>query len=203
MGLEAEVYLFDIDGTLTRFKDSVREENFLHGNFLLPVLRDIMVERGMSRKEVENGLLRVTKEVPFWDYTDFIAEFDLPVKETVERLWQWHVENIDVYDDTVEMVHKYHDAGKTLLIVSNNPYLGCCLKLKRCGLADEYGSKYFNRILGTDTIRGCKHADGAWKRVLSQIPVDPAKICMVGDNPYEDYELPKQYGVGSFITLRR
>ena len=105
MGLEAEVYLFDIDGTLTRYKDSVREENFLHGNFLFPVLRDIMVERGMSRKDAENGLLRVTKEVLFWDYTDFIAEFDLPVKETIERLWQWHVENIDVYDDTVEMVH--------------------------------------------------------------------------------------------------
>ena len=53
------------------------------------------------------------------------------------------------------------------------------------------------------TFCGDLDADGAWKRVLSQIHVDPAKICMVGDNPYEDCELPKQYGVGSFITLKR
>lgn len=196
-------YIFDIDGTLTRYRETVREENFLHHNFLFPIFRDMLVERGLDRQEAEDRILQVTKKVPFWDYTDFIAEFRLPQKETFRRLWQWHLDNLDVYPDAVRMVHDLFHAGKILLVVSNNPYSGCCLKLKRCGLADEFGSKYFRRILGTDKLRGCKGEDGVWNRAISQIPDDPETICTVGDNPIEDGDIPKRYGVGGSIILDR
>ena len=145
----------------------------------------------------------MTEQIPFWDYTDFIAEFQLPPRETFRRLWQWHVENIEVYPDAVQLVHDLAAAGKTLLVVSNNPYLGCCWKLKRCGLADEFGSHVFARILGTNILRGCKCEEGVWQRALCQIPDDPARICTVGDNPVEDGEIPRRYGVGNTILFDR
>lgn len=111
--------------------------------------------------------------------------------------------NIEVYPDTVQLVHDLAAAGKTLLVVSNNPYLGCCWKLKRCGLADEFGSHVFARILGTNILRGCKCEEGVWQRALCQIPDDPARICTVGDNPVEDGEIPRRYGVGNTILFDR
>ena len=128
---EYQYYIFDIDGTLTRYRESVRQENFLHHNFLFPIFRDMLVERGLDSAEAERRIGQVMKQIPFWDYTDFIAEFRLPPRETFRRLWQWHEENIEVYPDAVQLVHDLAAAGKTLLVVSNNPYLGCCWKLKR------------------------------------------------------------------------
>lgn len=200
---EYQYYIFDIDGTLTRYRESVRQENFLHHNFLFPIFRDMLVERGMASVEAERRIGQVTEQIPFWDYTDFIAEFQLPPRETFRRLWQWHVENIEVYPDAVQLVHDLAAAGKTLLVVSNNPYLGCCWKLKRCGLADEFGSHVFARILGTNILRGCKCEEGVWQRALCQIPDDPARICTVGDNPVEDGEIPQRYGVGNTILFDR
>mgnify|MGYP001247360809 CR=1 FL=1 len=196
-------YCFDIDGTLTRYRNTVKPENFLHNNFLFPILRDMMMERGMEKEKAEDGILRVMKQVPFWDYTDFISEFNLPAKEAYERMVQWHEENLAPYPDAVAMVHEFFEAGKILFIVSNNPYSGCCMKLRRCGLGDEFGSPFFRRIFSTDKLRGCKCEPGVWKRALDQIFDDPARIGVGGDNPGEDGDLPRALGVGETILLPR
>lgn len=201
--MQHQYYIFDIDGTLTRYKKTVRLENFLHDNFLFPVLRDLMMERGMGKREAEDGILKVTKEVPFWDYTDFVSEFNLPAKEAYERMWEWHRNNLEVWPDAVEMVKKLSEAGKYLFVVSNNPYSGCCMKLRFCGLADEFGSTIFRRIFSTDKLRGCKCDPMVWKRAIDQIPGEPAEICVVGDNPMEDGEIPRRFGVGQTIILPR
>ena len=52
-------YIFDIDGTLTRYVD-LDPSLFLHGNFLFPIVRDLMVERGADRAEAESAILRET-----------------------------------------------------------------------------------------------------------------------------------------------
>ena len=200
---DSKYYIFDIDGTLTKYKPSVRPENFLHCNFLFPTLRDLMIELGMTKQEAEDGILRVITEVPFWDYTDIISEFNLPAKEASKRLWEWHIRNMEPYDDAVQMAERLFQQGKTLLVISNNPYSGCCLKLKLCGLGDEFGSTVFRRIFSTDKLRGCKCDPLVWKRAISQIPDDPATICTVGDNPVEDGEIPRSFGVGRSIILPR
>ena len=52
-------YVFDIDGTLTRYVD-VDPAAFLHGNFLFPIVRDLMVERGADPDEAAAAILRET-----------------------------------------------------------------------------------------------------------------------------------------------
>lgn len=203
MDYKSKYYFFDIDGTLTRYKATVRPENFLHKNFLFPIIRDMMMERGMERQDAEDGILRVMKEVPFWDYTDFISEFRLPITEAYERMWEWHRINMEPYQDAVDMVKMLSEAGRTLFIISNNPYFGCCMKLKVCGLGDEFGSPFFRQIFSTDKLRGCKGEPGVWLRAVDQIPDDRAAMAVVGDNPVEDGELPRSLGVGEIIILQR
>jgi FMN phosphatase YigB (HAD superfamily) len=204
MHYRSTYYFFDIDGTLTRYKPGAMDpEKLLHNNFLFPILRDMMMERGMEKQEAEDRILRLMTDVPFWDYTDFISAFQLPAKEAYERLWAWHCENLEPYADAVEMVKELFKLGKPLFIISNNPYSGCCLKLRACGLADEFGSPYFRRIFSTDKLRGCKNEPGVWQRAVDQIPDDPALIGVVGDNPLEDGENARACGVGETIILPR
>lgn len=205
MNFDSQYYLVDIDGTLTDYRPgSVVPEKMLHGNFLFPVIHDMMLERGWEKEKAEEAILELAEGILFWDYTDFIMEFELPVKETFERMRQWHFENLTVYSETVEFVKKLSRDGKQLFIMSNNPYVGCMFKLQAAGLADDdFSSPYFRRVFGTVALRGCKCTLDVWKRAIAQIPADVSEIGVIGDNPKEDGELPRSLGIKDTIILSR
>ncbi len=193
-------YIFDIDGTLSRYVD-FDASSFLHGNFLFPIIRDMMVEGGMARAEAEDAILRETRENVFWDYCDFVSAFGLSAPEAYRRFRAWHARHIAPWNDAVGLALSLRRAGKRLFVVSNNPFTGCLMKLQACGLADDTGTDVFSRILGTDTLCGCKGASGVWRRALDHLAVDPALVCTVGDNLVEDGELPRQCGVGASYII--
>ncbi len=195
-------YIFDIDGTLTRYVD-VDPSSFLHGNFLFPIVRDLMVERGADRAEAEAAILRETETNVYWDYADLVSAFGLSAPEAYRRFRAWHAAHIAPHEDAVALARELKRAGKRLFVVSNNPVTGCLLKLQAAGLADDTGSDVFSRILGTNVLRGCKCAPGVWRRALDRLAVDPALVCTVGDNPVEDAELPKRCGVGASFLFDR
>ena len=196
-----QYYFFDIDSTLTDYV-VYPPERMLHNNFLFPTILDMMVERGWNAQEAEDAILALQNCLPFWDYTDFISEFKLPVVETYKRFQEWHKENIIPISSTVTLAKKLYKLGKTLFIISNNPYLGCCLKLEVCVLADMFGSSYFRRIFSTDKLRGCKGEPEVWQRAIDQIPVAPAEIGVIGDNPVEDGEIPRSLGLKEIHIIK-
>lgn len=198
-------FLVDIDGTLTGYRPgAVAREKLLHGNFLLPVIRDMMVARSWEKPAAEAAILDLLNRTVFWDYSDFLAEFRLPVKEGFRRMKEWHRENLFAYEDGVSLVKRLHAQGRNLFIMSNNPYLGCLFKLQAAGLAeDDFSSPYFRRIFGTNLLRGCKSVPDVWLRALAQIPADPSDVCVIGDNPCEDGEIPASAGIASHIILDR
>ena len=195
-------YVFDIDGTLTRYVDA-DPAAFLHGNFLFPIVRDLMVERGMDPDEAAAAILRETVENVYWDYCDFVSAFGLPAAEAWRRFRAWHARHVAPYEDAVALARELKRAGRRLFVVSNNPVTGCLLKLQAAGLADDTGSDVFSRILGTNELRGCKGAPGVWRRALDRLGVDPALVCTVGDNPVEDAELPRRCGAGASFLFSR
>ncbi len=201
----SEYYLVDIDGTLTDYRPGACEpDKLLHGNFLLPIIRDLMVEKGWDRTEAEKAIFDMKERVVFWDYTEFIAEFELPAGETFRRLRQWHHDNLIVYHDTVRLIKKLAGQGKQLFVMSNNPYMGCIFKLQAAGLAkDDFSSPYFRRIFGTNLLRGCKCVPEVWKRAFAQIPAEIPEIGVIGDNPNEDGELPRSLGVKDIYIIPR
>lgn len=203
MKFVSEYYLVDIDGTLTDYRPGANFE-LLHGNFLFPIIRDMMVEEGWERRKAEKAIFKLIQEEIFWDYSDFISAFSLPPAETFAKCRQWHKENILPYLEMVKLVRRLAKEGYTLLIMSNNPYLGCVFKLQAAGLAeDDFSSSYFARILGTNLLRGCKSDPAVWKRALAQIPAPASKVGVIGDNPVEDGEIPRSLGISDTIILPR
>lgn len=198
-------FLVDIDGTLTDYREGATSaDKLLHGNFLFPIIRDMMMEKGWAKDVAEQTIRELADKVVFWDYPDFIAEFELSAKEAFHRMRQWHRDNLFVYSETVELVKKLAGEGKKLFIMSNNPYTGCLFKLQAAGLADDdFSSPYFCRIFGTNILRGCKGVPDVWRRALAQIPAELSEICVIGDNPHEDGEIPRQCGITHSIIIPR
>ena len=203
MEFSSEYYLVDIDGTLTDYRQNAPFET-LNGNFLFPIFRDLMTENGWTRDAAEKAIIELSEQNIFWDYPDYIAEFSLPVPEAFRRMRQWHREHPFSYDDTADMVRRLSQEGRKLFIMSNNPYLGCILKLQVAGLAeDDFSSPFFRRVFGTNLLHGCKGDPAVWRRALAQIPAPVSEIGVIGDNPVEDGEIPRSLGIRETIIIPR
>jgi len=200
-----EYFFIDIDGTITDNNPERKypESKLVWKNPIFGVIRDVMVEEGWDGEEAKRKIEEYADEVVWWDYPDFIAEFNLPLEKTWERIYNWHNEYLIVHQDTVELIKRLYKMGKNLYIVSNNPIVGCLLKLKRAGLGDITGSSYFKRILGANILRGQKHQLQLWKRAIAQIGVEPEEIAVIGDNEKEDGDIPLSAGISCSFIIKR
>jgi len=184
----------DIDGT---------ESKLVWRNPIFGVIRDVMVEKGWDKEEAKREIEEYAEKVVWWDYPDFIVEFNLPVEETWEKIYEWHENYLIVYEDRVDLIKELKKMNKNLYVVSNNPIVGCLLKLKRAGLGDIKGTSYFKRILGANILKGQKHQVQLWKRAIAQVGVEPEKIAIIGDNEEEDGNIPLSIGIGISFVLKR
>lgn len=205
MGKKMDFFFIDIDGTITDNNPEkiYPEEKLVWGNPIFGVIRDIMVEEGFSPLDAKKKIEECADKIIWWDYPDFIAEFNLPLEKTWKRIYQWHEEYLIVYEDTVNLIKALYQAGKNLFIISNNPIVGCLLKLKRAGLGDITGSPYFKRILGANILRGQKSQIMMWKRAIAQIGIPPENICVIGDNSVEDGKVPLSIGIKYCFIINR
>jgi len=194
-------FLVDIDGTITDYKTaSVNHESMLAGNFIFPIIRDMLVENGWNYEEAGTAISEEAERVIFWDYSDLIDKFKVSKAEAFTRIRQWHNDNLTYYNDMVETIKELSARNKNLFIISNNPYWGCRFKLEVAGL----NHKYFTDIFGTNIINGCKCSSEVWQRALDKLSIDPGKIATIGDNLAEDGEIPQSCGIGySFILNRK
>lgn len=196
--------LFDIDGTLT---DDVGipqiDSRYVMGNALFELFTDRLAEQGMPRIEASRALHAYAEEKRFWDYDDFVHKFNIPEPEIWDALTDWHRKNLHIYEDGLHLVHRLFEQGVPLHIVSNNPRIGCLLKLEAAGLGTLKKSGYFREIFCSNQQCGQKHDVRFWERILSSSGLDPAQTVIVGNNLHEDYEVPSRLGFyGSFIVDR-
>jgi len=200
-----EYFLIDIDGTITDYKPgAMRPDSLLVGNFLFPIIRDMLVESGWNYEEAGLAVSGEAERNVYWDYSDLIDKFKVSKLEAFSRMRQWHHDNLISYEDMVDTVKGLAARGKNLFIISNNPYWGCRFKLESAGLAKQSESPYFKRIFGTNIINGCKNSSEVWQRALDELAIEPCEIATIGDNPKEDGEIPQSCGIGySFILNRK
>jgi len=203
--MKPKAIFIDIDGTLTDNEPGnvYPLEKHVWKNPIFGVIRDVMVEKGWKPEEARRSIEEYADRVIWWDYPDFIAEFSLPPAETWERIYDWHRQYLMVYEDGVEMVKELYKQGRPLFVVSNNPIVGCLLKLKRAGLGEITGSEYFRRILGANILRGQKSQPALWQKAFAQVGVAPAQAAVIGDNPREDGDIPLELGLGRAIIVCR
>lgn len=193
-------FFFDIDGTITGYRPGALDAGrLLEGNFLFPIIRDMLVERGVSPGDAAAMIRREAAENVFWCYGDFVRKFGLAQLAAAERFRVWHRENLDAFPDTVELIRSLAAEQTPLYIVSNNPVDGCRMKLERAGLAPEL----FRGLFGTDVMKGCKHLTTSWERALNLAGVPPEDAVTVGDDVKEDGIVPRSCGVGACVILER
>ena len=197
-------FLFDIDGTLTRYRTHALDRLY-QNNFLFPLICDFAVQKGYSRNKCEGLITEVMHQHPYWDYPDFIQHLKLPMRPVLELFRKWHRENLDVYPDTIYLIRKLQKKGITISIISNNPLLGCLLKLECCGFADALlRTSCFRHILSTDLVHGCKNDRNVWKRAVEHLCLpENAVSIMVGDNLLEDGILPGECNIDFSYILNR
>jgi len=203
--LNPEIIICDIDATITdvnrvdgNTNDSFRDEVFaaISGMIALKKGTSSVFARGLLEEYANNLVI-------WWDYNDFIADFDLDAVEFWRQLREIHQRTLLPCEDAVNMVKYLYGKGKRMCIVSNNPITGCLLKLERAGLGTLEGSPYFERIFGTNITRGMKKQLPMWKRIIASFDVPTSKMIMVGDNPEEDFKYPAMAGISKSIIVRR
>jgi FMN phosphatase YigB (HAD superfamily) len=197
-----EYFFVDIDGTIIDYRPGAMA-SLLGGNFLFPIIRDMMVEHGWNYEEAGSAIVKEAENIVFWDYNDLIARFEIPEAEAFARMRQWHKDYLTSYGDMVETVKVLAERGKKLIIISNNPYWGCRFKLECAGLADHDGVHCFKHIFGTNIVSGCKSSVEVWKRALAQLQISPDQIATIGDNHTEDGVIPQSCGIGYSFILNR
>jgi FMN phosphatase YigB (HAD superfamily) len=202
--MNIEAFFVDIDGTITDYlPGSMEHDKLLGGNFLFPMIRDILVGRGMDFDEAGRDVTDAANEIIYWDYNAIANRFDISEPEVFPLFRQWHSDNMKYYHDMVETIKALSEKGKKLFIISNNPYWGCRFKLELAGLADHDSVYYFDHIFGTDIVLGCKESKQTWQNALKHLDEAPENIATIGDHFHEDGEVPQSCGIGHSFILRR
>jgi prepilin-type N-terminal cleavage/methylation domain-containing protein/prepilin-type processing-associated H-X9-DG protein len=197
--------LVDIDGTILSPVDNsaIPAGQPFGKNSLLGVIHELMLEENWAASAAQSAIEAFTEHVVWWDYPDFAVEFRLPVDKMWRRLVSWHQDSLRVHQDTVSLIRQLHQNGIPLFITSNNPTSGCLLKLQRAGLANLLGTHYFQQILGTNLMRGCKNLPAYWERVIATLGIPAENLATLGDDPTEDGSTPLSCGVGHAFIIDR
>lgn len=203
--LNPEIIICDIDATITDVNRQTGSSNDSFREEIFASIASMIAARRRISGEIARGLLEdyANNLVIWWDYNDFIADFDLDAVEFWQKLREIHQRVLYPCEDAVNMVKYLHNSGRRMYIVSNNPVTGCLLKLERAGLGTLEGSAYFDRIFGTNITRGMKKQLPMWKRILASFDVPAERMLTVGDNPEEDFKYPAMAGITNSIIVKR
>ncbi|NQU39866.1 MAG: HAD family hydrolase [Lentisphaerae bacterium] len=200
--LQPRMILFDIDAMIV---DPVPGgEDPSEQRPLLAIIAHALAARdGIPYSHARAMVETFADDLVWWDYPDFIAAFNLDPTLVWPAIRTWHRANLFVHDDAVACVEALAEAGYPMAIVSNNPVVGCLLKLERAGLGTLGGTPHFSRLFGSNILRGQKSAPAFWQRCLCHLDVPAMDLLMVGDHPHEDCEVPRSQGVGHFALINR
>jgi len=198
--------LIDIDDTIVRLKRGVSLARSQHADHwtgsLLDVLQMAGVElAGLSPEETAARIVRTKAEVRWWQVADFLAALELDAG----RFWQFAYEREILYleptgRDILPALKRLRDAGIALYITSNNPNSSILHKLRLAGIED---ATLFVHLLGASELRAMKWEPVFWEKALAYISRDAGEVAVVGDNPRDDYEIPRQAGITHTFLIDR
>lgn len=204
--------LIDIDDTIVRFKDEVKEDvhpitgqPIRSTGSLLNVLHAAAVElSGLSLEEATQRINKIKADIRWWHWSDFIVALELNPKE----FWRYALESERRYLEPTgyeipAALERLRLANILLYITSNNPSSGILHKLNVAGIATVNGSTMFSQLLGGTELHAMKWEPIYWRKALAHIALSPEDVAVIGDNPKDDYEIPHSVGIRhSFLVDR-
>lgn len=198
--------LIDIDDTIVQLKRGIPAPQNRHSAdwtaSLLGVLQRAGVELGgLSLEETDARIARVRNEVRWWQYDDFIAALSLDAERFWEFAHQLEIEYLEPTGDEIKStLERLSRAGLRLYITSNNPNSGIVHKLRVGGLGDV---RLFDRLLGASELQAMKWEPVFWERALARVGLPVDQVAVVGDNPRDDWTVPREAGITHSFLIDR
>ena len=189
--------LIDIDDTITR--------PYNGGGGLFGVLQSAGEQLGgLSPDETAHRIAQVKYELKWWHWSDYIVALELNPKQ----FWDYAYEVESRYleptgPEILGALKRLKNAGILLYIASNNPSSGILHKLRLAGVAHNNGSDLFGQLLGCTELHAMKWEPIYWRKVLAHTALDADEVAVVGDNPRDDYAVPRQVGIAHSFLIDR
>lgn len=190
-GKQLKVILTDIEGTTTDisfvhdvlFPYSVKNlSGWVRNNLELPITQDILQQvreiTGKSNLDVESCL----NQLITWQAED---KKITPLKTLQGLIWQEGYDKGElkahVYDDAVEYLQNWHDAGLTLAVYSSGSIAAQKLLFRNTSVGDLTAlfSAYF------DTTTGSKVESQSYVKIANELSVLPQEILFLSDSLQE------------------
>ncbi len=198
--------MIDIDDTIVQLKRGMTMATNQHADHwtgsLLEVVQQAGEKLGGLSPEVVTARIAQTKaNVRWWQLEDFIQSLGLDA----DRFWQFAYDTEILYLEPTgreiqPALERLRAAGIQLYITSNNPNSSILHKLRLAGITD---ASLFVRLLGASELRAMKWEPVFWQKALAHVALDPRKIAVVGDNPRDDYEVPRTVGIAHSFLIDR
>jgi FMN phosphatase YigB (HAD superfamily) len=191
--------LVDIDNTVVRFRPGIKSDS------LVGVLQAAGVAlSGLTSQEASRRIEKIKSEVRWWHLSDFIVALELNPKS----FWRYALEIERHYvepagPEMLGALQRLRDAGILLFVTSNNPSSGILHKLSIAGLATVQGAPLFSQLLGASELQAMKWEPIYWKKVLAHIGLDAEEVAVVGDDPIDDYKIPRSIGIAHTFLINR
>src|SRR5690606_29678288 len=129
----------------------------------------------------------------WWQITDFIVALGLDEEKFWDFAYETEIRYLEPTGVEIESaLNRLRNAGTKLYITSNNPTSGIRHKLRLAGIAD---TTLFQELLGASELRAMKWEPVFWQKVLERVRLDASEVAVVGDNPRDDYEVPRRVGI--------
>lgn len=181
-------YLFDLDDTLIDTK--------IYAEIYLPVLKMVGEKSNLSRKQIEKKAKELgLKKNKFgrWDTGDLCAGLGL-LNEYYEIL-EKKVEVLPVlHQEIISLFAELKKEKRKIGIVSNSMKKTIKLYLKKYGL-----EHFINFIFSQDDAHCRKNKISYWKGLIKEHHLKPEECLVVGDNSFEDGEMPQRLGFSAFL----
>jgi FMN phosphatase YigB (HAD superfamily) len=191
----------DIDNTLCREIPDAQPATTFLGQGLLQAMVDFAIDtRGLPREQAEDIVRTVQATLRWWHWTDFIIALDLDAAAFWEFAYARERRSLGPVEPGLHRaMAALKRAGWDLFITSNNPSSGILHKLRLAGLAEIWGSPYFNQYLSPCDLHCMKGEPEFWKRALAHTGLPAAAVTVVGDNPHDDVAAPRMAGIASAV----
>ena len=195
--LAGNTVLIDIDGTIT-YSEPLAEDPFIG------TLRDMLVQtRGLSEA---GAMTRIHDQFDpeREDIYDHIAPMGIDPQAYWNTLMSHLKKVVRVFPDAAQMIRMLHRRGFRLFPATTNGRMACLAKLAVGGLADRFGSPFFDDIFGgSNIVPDGKSSPRFFEALVNRIGAKPEEVIVVGDDPKYDLAYAKGAGIGQVVLPRR
>jgi HAD superfamily hydrolase (TIGR01549 family) len=201
-----QALLIDIDDTIVQLRPAASRAQFQHADHWTGSLLEVVQlagekMAGLPADEVAGRIARTKHDVRWWQIGDFLAPLGIP--ET--QFWEFAYETERPYLEPTgaeiqPALDRLRRGGVRLYITSNNPNTSILHKLRLAGITDV---AQFERILGASELQAMKWEPVFWEKALASVGLPGSQVAVVGDNPRDDYEVPRCAGIAHSFLIDR